>query len=1278
MVRIIFVRKGVPMQAVAANKMRIHIVLTNTAREAIKEHTVDEQTFFKQQKAFIVYIEKLELVDGQISCTLYFDGEKNKGLAKKFPDRICIMDCLFDPKSGLVAKSFRTRGKGTPVATNRRARMLLEIIPSRMNGHKYPKEFLEKLANLPFSKERYDYVNKRITSWEGYLKVLNKNADFEDIEATFSKTQFNSAYTHITMKLNGLNGKQWKQLDKLSARVKGYHQDLGDVVKVNRQEQTVEIEMKPDMARLARKHELHFDYTQIIFSNMATKSQLKRLLQGFERLKEGLAVNPNLERILFEDKPAISPKRKPIQIEYSNRLNEFQQAAVQGAMETDDLYVIQGPPGTGKTTVISEICYQNAIRGLKTLVASQSNLAVDNALSRLLTNKDIRILRYGRTESIEEDGKRFIEENVGKYWKEITTLAIEQAVEGHPFQENQLKQQIIEKQQKIEQNKTLLQELEETLIKQKEAEQQKPNVELDIKKRKRKILEANKLLDEKNETHVRLEEKLAKLEDSLLTIKNKSTDSYKSYSFNEDDLQAFIHFLQTKLAGENEQITQLLKQQDICQLLNEQKLLQKEIEAKKAELELYKPKQNDRLEEEISQLKKVKDVEEFIVSHKVRRSFVIDRLNASLADRQQKLERFKGIQEIYERLKKALDYCENKVGLTVHPELLPHHHSYTLIEVNEFLTKLSKAFAERKITRENGVRSVQGIHLRKQFVENEIIQYNTIVNDTIIIFGKLKEELLKLFQEQENEHFKQLKPIEESIAHMEERLIGLNKQLVDVDCDAFPEITTIQQKIRQAKLSIQAIEEAIHHANELLNDFNRISLEKEQMEQEIHRYDELKFEMEAEIKQWHKEGIVFEQQLQELNSLLAIDVTGQIQQTKEQQQVIQQEVERLETQIQKLPLIQAMQKQWLEMLQDATDEDVDEIRKLYVKHANVIGTTCVTSANKEFMDNYPNFDVVIIDEVSKATPPELLLPMLKGAKIILVGDHHQLPPLIGDDTLEETLEQVVKESTNFEEKREIEKLLEESLFERLYNQLPRENKQMLAIQYRMHANIMETIAPFYEQESDKLMCGLENSDEARNHKLETHWFNQHNHLLWLDVPREKAYFEQRPKEGSSLFNESELSIIKQVLQQLNDATANAMESGTLPQGTQKSVGVISFYAEQVKRINRMLEQELQLPYLQIRTGSVDKFQGMEMDVILVSMVRNHDHERGDIGFAKDYRRLNVALSRSRELLMMIGSAEMFTERPKNKEVRKMYQHVLDTAHKQNGYIQVVKEGFIHG
>ena len=193
---------------------------------------------------------------------------------------------------------------------------------------------------------------------------------------------------------------------------------------------------------MARKNTLNPKTKEVVFSNFATLSQIRRLRKGFEDLQNGLAANANLEKILFEDRPAIRVTHNQKKLEFHNRLNEFQQEAVVGAMSAEDLYVIQGPPGTGKTTVISEICQQNAKAGLRTLVASQSNLAVDNALSRLLSHKDIRILRFGRTESIEEEGKRFIEDNVGQYWKEQTLAELKKVIEQQSLQENLLQQRL--------------------------------------------------------------------------------------------------------------------------------------------------------------------------------------------------------------------------------------------------------------------------------------------------------------------------------------------------------------------------------------------------------------------------------------------------------------------------------------------------------------------------------------------------------------------------------------------------------------------------------------------------------------------------------------------------------------------------------------------------------------------------------------------------------------------------------------------------------------------
>jgi superfamily I DNA and/or RNA helicase len=179
------------------------------------------------------------------------------------------------------------------------------------------------------------------------------------------------------------------------------------------------------------------------------------------------------------------------------------------------------------------------------------------------------------------------------------------------------------------------------------------------------------------------------------------------------------------------------------------------------------------------------------------------------------------------------------------------------------------------------------------------------------------------------------------------------------------------------------------------------------------------------------------------------------------------------------------------------------------------------------------------------------------------------------------------------------------------------------------------------------------------------------------MPNEPAFFEERMKGGKSLYNPAELKEVGALLKELDEATAQAKQVGRMKAEEKKSIGVISFYGEQVKRIDRLIHQELQLTHLTIRTGTVDRFQGMEMDVILLSMVRNHDHKQDDIGFAKDYRRLNVALSRAREVLVLIGSSKMFTERTKLADTRKMYSHVLEAAKKQQG-LRTLEEVIQHG
>jgi len=1242
--------------------MKCFIVLTNTAREAIKEHFADEHAFFQLQSSFHVYLEKQSIEETSLSLAIYFDNEQNSNLAKKMNGRVVIIDCVFDSKNGLIAKNFRTKGKHTPVKTNRRKSMRIHFAPTRINGHTYPEAFLKTIAELPVAKDRYDYVNKRITSWEGYLKVLYKNANIDDIEARIQSVSYSSDCSVATLKLGGITNKEWKQIKGMNAYVKGVKSEIGEVVKTNAQQQTVDIELSPPISKLAKQQVFDFPSEQVTFSNASTKSQLNRLLKGFEHLKEGLAANPNLENFLFEDEPKVANRKNRLQIEFHNNLNEFQREAVLGALETEDLYVIQGPPGTGKTTVISEICYQNVKMGLKTLIASQSNLAVDNALGRLLSNKDIRILRYGRTDSIEEEGKKFIEENVAEYWKTQTFDALSKEISQHDQKEILLQQGIQACTSQIDYLKEKAAELEKEILRKNQAEKELEKAFDTISNLKKQIIALNKEKEKAEQTietfQSSLNERSEKMKEIEQTLSSTGLDKIQ-LEINEarkhiEESEHFIHYVETKEKLEK-------AQSELQQVSNEIAFMESKI------LEV------DDLLDQLKSFKKLEEVEGFIETYGIRRGFVINQLFLDMEKIYQQLMELKPAIQISERIEKAIEYNQKTLRIPIDPVPLPPNHHYSLHEVNDFLDKLALAFKQRKINWQNGIPSIRGLYLRRLYVNGLLVQYQSLADESKLVFEKLKSAVAEQYLENLGLHESKLQSYKQKEVQLQQEIQQYERELAELPIENtgfIPSIDELQAVIQTLQEKIGRLEEQQESFHSYEEQKAQLNHEINEMEKELSQHQESLSNIQSELKELHRQGIMMERKVEQLQQIMKQNPELELEQTEERIKERHLQIEKYQRQIEMLPITKEIQKEWHSLLNQATEQDLDEIRKLYVKHANVIGTTCVASANKEFMDNYPIFDVVIIDEVSKATPPELLLPMLKGKKIILVGDHHQLPPLIGDDTFEETLEEIMKETDSFEEKRELEKLLEESLFERLYKHLPASNKKMLGIQYRMHEKIMRTIAPFYENGKESLQCGLDNSDEARDHKLDGHYVKRQEHLLWFDLPNQPAYFEERMKEGSSLFNKAELEWIRKLLIDLNEATAKAKEQGLLEKDSLKAVGVISYYREQVNRVNQLVE-ELHLPHLHIRTGSVDKFQGMEMDVILLSMVRNNPH--GEIGFAKDYRRLNVALSRARELLMIVGSSDMFTMRPKKKETREMYQHLFNVVKQQQGIRKITKE-----
>jgi len=346
--------------------------------------------------------------------------------------------------------------------------------------------------------------------------------------------------------------------------------------------------------------------------------------------------------------------------------------------------------------------------------------------------------------------------------------------------------------------------------------------------------------------------------------------------------------------------------------------------------------------------------------------------------------------------------------------------------------------------------------------------------------------------------------------------------------------------------------------------------------------------------------------------------------------------------------------EWLERIKRPSEKDIADLKDIYIQAANVVGATCSISGSARFREKHSNFDVVIVDEISKATLPELVLPCLAGEKIILIGDDKQLPPMIGPETITELADRL---GTPAEKLRH----LEQSFFARLWKAAPERQKSMLNIQYRMHPDIMEAINQFY---GDALECGIPEPDEALKHGCGGELVTEDHHLLWISTPKGGKFGEM--KESKTFYNEGELEITERVLERLHEAWAKNSD------GRIKKVGIITFYSAQAKKLKKMLsDQATNHPLFDFRIGTVDRFQGMEREIVLVSMVRNNDVR--NIGFAKEPERINVAFSRAKELLVIIGCASLFCWEARDCAAKSIYRKVAETVRRKGRFSKDVSK-----
>lgn len=278
-----------------------------------------------------------------------------------------------------------------------------------------------------------------------------------------------------------------------------------------------------------------------------------------------------------------------------------------------------------------------------------------------------------------------------------------------------------------------------------------------------------------------------------------------------------------------------------------------------------------------------------------------------------------------------------------------------------------------------------------------------------------------------------------------------------------------------------------------------------------------------------------------------------------------------------------------------------------LQRAQVICTTLVGSSHPVMRGK--KFRTVFIDEAAQALEPACWIPILRSSRIIFAGDHRQLPP---------TIKSIEAARLG----------LAATLFEKGITRHP-QMSAMLQVQYRMHEDIMRFSSSYFY--NDALLA----HDSVKSSLLRP---NQPP-VEFIDTAG-SGFSEDQDKETLSRFNEEEAQLLVHRIEEL-------VEEVGVEEWIQENLtmGIITPYRAQVDYLHKLADASVILEPLNrlITINTVDAFQGQERDMIAISFVRSN--EKSEVGFLGDIRRTNVAMTRARKKLIMIGDSATLGSNP---------------------------------
>jgi superfamily I DNA and/or RNA helicase len=340
-----------------------------------------------------------------------------------------------------------------------------------------------------------------------------------------------------------------------------------------------------------------------------------------------------------------------------------------------------------------------------------------------------------------------------------------------------------------------------------------------------------------------------------------------------------------------------------------------------------------------------------------------------------------------------------------------------------------------------------------------------------------------------------------------------------------------------------------------------------------------------------------------------------------------------------------LSREWVETLQSGHRN----FEEFLAKTRTVVAGTCVGLGQTRIRLEANSFDWVIVDEAARCTASELAVPLQLGRRILLVGDHLQLLPMLPHNVALELREEFpwLTESESLR-----------SDFERAFtSSYGRKVGRVLHEQYRMSPKICQLVSDvFYAPHGVKLQTSPNREPDPR---FQTGLKGDlAEELAWIDTSNVPGNTEQRRNGNKETWNDAEIDTIIRLLERIADQERliSALASDEDP-----AIGIICMYKTQKERLERAFSQR---PFddrfrRMVKIDTVDAYQGKQNSIVIVSLVRANQHFGS--GHVRSPNRCNVALSRARERLLIVGSLQMWKDPRNISPMQAVAQAIVDGA-----------------